>query len=172
MALAPEVTTSQVTCSYGARASGSAAVTVRNPADGGGAATYSVVLGTRTRTATAVDGEAATLAISGLPPGLLPGSVSGSDGTSAVYSTQVPTCPRYEGVRVHLTKLAHHRLRIGLDNTRNAFATRFRLEVGSDRSPHVVAATASGRVRVRLLRVTRIRVYVDGHRVAQARVSP
>jgi hypothetical protein len=172
VALAPEVTTSQVTCSYGARASGSAAVTVRNPADGAGAAGYSVVLGTRTRTATVVDGEAATLAISGLPPGLLPGSVSGSDGTSAVYSTQVPACPRYEGVRVHLTKLTHHRLRIGLDNTRNAVATRFRLEVGSDRSPHVVAATASGRVRVRLLRVTRIRVYVDGHRVAQARVSP
>ncbi|MFZ2012445.1 MAG: hypothetical protein WAV00_01315 [Nocardioides sp.] len=172
VALAPAVTTSQIICSNGARASGSAAVTVRNPADGAGGATYPVVLGTRTRTGTAVDGAAVTLAMSGLPPGLLPGRVAGSDGTSAVYSAQVPTCPRYEGVRVHLTKLAHHRLRIGLDNTRNAVATRFRLEVGSDRSPHVVAATASGRVRVRLLRVTRIRVYVDGHRVAQARVRP
>ena len=127
VALAPEVTTSRIACSYGARATGSAAVTVRNPADGAGAASYSVVLGTRTRTATAADGAAVTVAMSGIPPGTVAGSVGGSDDTSAVYSVRVPTCPRYQGVRVHLQKVAPHRLRIGLDNT----ATRSRPGSGS-----------------------------------------
>jgi hypothetical protein len=172
VALAPEVSVTKVGCSYGALASGSASVTVGNPDDGVGTASYSVVLGTRTRTGSAADGAAVTLSMSGLPPGPVPGSVAGSDGTSAVYSVQVPTCPRYQGVRVHLHKPAPHRLRIGLDNTRNAVATRFGLEVGSDRSPHVVAAASSGGVRVRLHRLTRIRVYVGGHLVAHAWVRP
>src|SRR4029079_4324315 len=123
MPLAPEVSTTGVRCSYGARASGSADLTVGNPADGAGAATYTLALGTRTATGTAADGADLALTVSGLPPGMATGSVSGSDGTSAVFSVGVPTCPRYQGVRVRLRTLAQHRLRIGLDNTRNATAT-------------------------------------------------
>lgn len=170
--LAPVVTATQVRCSYGARTSGSADLTVANPADGAGDATYSVALGARTGTGAAADGADLALTVSGLPPGTAQGSVSGSDGTSTVFSLDVPTCPRYTGVRVHLRKLAGHRLRIGLDNTRNAVATRFRIEIGHDRTPRLVAAAASGRVRVRLHRATRVRVYVGDHLVARARVSP
>jgi hypothetical protein len=170
--LAPVVTTTQVRCSYGARASGSVDLTVSNPADGAGTAAYSLALGARTSTGSAADGADLALTVSGLPPGAAPGSVSGSDGTSAVFSVDVPTCPRYEGVRVHLRMVAHHHLRIDLDNTRNAVATRFRIEIGHDGTPRLVAAAASDRVRVRLHRATLVRVHVGDHLVARAWVRP
>src|SRR5262249_2942681 len=53
IALDPEVTIDQTACSFGARASGSADLTVSNPVDGAGPATYSVTVGTKTGTATA-----------------------------------------------------------------------------------------------------------------------
>jgi hypothetical protein len=120
----------------------------------------------------AADGSNATTTVTDLPAGSGVVGVTGSDGSSAALTIDVPTCPRYQGVRVKLRKLTHHRLRIVLDNTRNAAATRFRVEVGTAKAPHVVAAADTTRLRVRLYRVTRVRVYVDGHLVAHARVRP
>jgi hypothetical protein len=171
-ALSPVVTTSGVTCSFGTRASGSAELTITNPADGAGEATYSVALVSRTAAASAADGSSVTLDLSALPPGPASGSVSGSDGSSATFAVDVPTCPRYEGVRVHLRVLRHHRVRILLDNTRNGAATLFRIRVGAATAPHLVAAARSATLRLPFHHATRIRVSVTGHVVARARVGP
>ena len=171
--LAPRVSLSGVTCSYGARATGAVSVAVANPDDGVGTATYSLTIGSRTAvTGGTADGRTATETLTRLPAGLARGTVSGSDGTSAVFDLDVPVCPRFTGVRVHLRAVAAHRVRIILDNTRNAVATRFRIHIGSDTSRHRVAAMASDRTSARLHGVTRVRVYVGDHLVARARMSP
>lgn len=164
---------SDVACSYGTRATGSVSVAVSNPGDGAGTATYSVAVGTRSAATGAVaDGGGGSVRINGVAGGPHTGSVAGSDGTSAVFPVEVPTCPRYEGVRVGVHKLADHRLRVRLDNTRNAHATRFRIVVGGAASRHGVGAADVSTVRKPLHRVTRVRVYVGQHLVARARLRP
>jgi hypothetical protein len=87
-----------------------------------------------------------------------------------VFTVDVPTCPRYQGVRVRLRTLIRHRLRIVLDNTRNAASTRFRVEIGTAKAPHLVGAADTAALEVRLHRSTTVRVYVGDHLVARARV--
>jgi len=169
----PEVSVSAVACSYGARATGSVSLAVTNPADGAGAATYSVAVGSRSVATDAVaDGGDGQVTVTGLPGGSQGGSVQGSDGTSAAFPLEVTTCPAYEGVRVAIRKVADHRLRVRLDNSRNSAATRFRLVVGERTGRHRVPAAEVQKVKARLWRVTVIRVYVRDHLVGRARLRP
>ncbi|HEX4686124.1 MAG TPA: CAP domain-containing protein [Nocardioides sp.] len=169
----PEVSVSAVACSYGARATGSVSLAVTNPADGAGAATYSVAVGSRSVATDAVaDGGDGQVTVTGLPGGSQGGSVQGSDGTSAAFPLEVTTCPAYEGVRVAIRKVADHRLRVRLDNSRNSAATRFRLVIGERTIRHRVPATEVQKVKARLWHAAVVRVYVGDHLVGRARLRP
>jgi hypothetical protein len=170
---APEVSISDVGCSYGTRATGSVSLAVTNPADGGGTATYSVVVGDRSAaTGQVADGGGGSASVTGIPGGAQDGSVAGSDGTSAVFPLDVPTCPAFQGVRVAIRKAAAHRLRVRLDNVRNAQATHFRVVLGGDATRHRVPAAEARKVESPLHRLTRVRVYVGQHLVARDRLRP
>jgi hypothetical protein len=170
---APDVAIGGVACSYGMRATGSVSLAVTNPADGAGAATYSVAVGARSAATGAVpDGSEAAVTVTGLPNGSQDGTVAGSDGTSALFPVEVPTCPAYQGVRVAITKVAPHRLRVRLDNSRNARSTRFHLVIGGDTGWKRVPSADVAKVGAPLRHLTRVRVYVGEHRVARARLDP
>jgi hypothetical protein len=168
---APQVQVGGTTCSFGARASGSATVSVTNPADGAGATTYTVAVGARAAQGFAADDTTTSVRLIDLPAGQDAGSVTGTDGTAAAFAVSVPTCPRYLGTRVYLHRLAHHRWRIVLDNTRNAAATRFTLEVAKSRTGRVVAAAATSRVGLRLYRTRTVAVFVGTHLIRRARLG-
>ena len=172
VALSPVVTTSATTCSYGARAGGSVTLAVGNPADGTGPATYTVTVdGSQVVSDSVTDGATTELRVGGLPPGSSTAGISGSDGSATEVDVAVPTCPRYQGVRVGIRVLTHRHVRVTLDNRRNAGATRFRIEAGHQAYRRTVAAQASDRLRIQVARRTStIRVYVGGHRVARVRL--
>lgn len=173
VAESPEVSVSDVSCSYGTRATGSVSLAVTNPADGAGPATYSVAVGARAAVTGAVaDGNDGNVAVTGLLGGSHEGTVAGSDGTSAMFPLDVPTCPAYEGVRVAIRKPAVHRLRVRLDNSRNSHETQFRVLLGGDTTRHRVPAADVRKVGAPLHRVTLVRVYVGQHLVARARLHP
>jgi hypothetical protein len=167
------VSISDVACSYGTRATGSVSLAVTNPADGAGTATYSVAVGARSAdTGMVADGSGGSVTVAGLPGGSHGGRVAGSDGSSAVFPLDVPTCPAYEGVRVAIRKPAAHRLRVRLDNSRNSRATHFRVVLGEDATRHRVPAADVRKVGAPLHRLTLVRVYVGQHLVARARLHP
>jgi hypothetical protein len=172
VALSPVVTTSATTCSYGARAGGSVTLAVGNPADGTGPATYTVTVdGSQVVSDSVTDGATTELRVGGLPPGSSTAGISGSDGSATEVDVAVPTCPRYQGVRVGIRVLTHRHVRVTLDNRRNAGATRFRVEAGHQAYRRTVAAQASDRLRTQVARrASTIRVYVGGHRVARVRL--
>ena len=160
---------SDVSCSYGTRATGSVSLAVTNPADGAGPATYSVAVGARAAVTGAVaDGNDGNVAVTGLLGGSHEGTVAGSDGTSATFPLDVPTCPAYEGVRVAIRKPAVHRLRVRLDNSRNSHETQFRVLLGGDTTLYRVPRLTFGRSGRRSIELAPVRVYVGQHLVARA----
>jgi hypothetical protein len=165
----PVVSRTGVHCSYGNRTSGRLSLAIGNPSDGAGAATYAVTVASRAVDTTPVaDGSSILSAVSGLPAGTSAGRISGSDGSTAAFSVRVPTCPAYQGVRVQVRRVSAHRVRIRLDNARNATATGFRVKVGGVLSRHRVAGGAVRIVHAAVHGSTRVRVYVGRHLVAHA----
>ena len=168
---APGVSVSAAACSYGTRSTGSASLLVTNPADGAGTATYTVSIGDRSAGVTVADGGSGSVTVAGLPAGAQDGSLAGSDGTTTAFSIAVPTCPACQGVRVSIRKITGHRVRVRLDNTRNARATTFRIVVGTDGTRHRVPAAGTDTVTKRLRGAVRVRVYVGRHLVARERLG-
>ena len=174
VAESPEVSVSDVSCSYGTRATGSVSLAVTNPADGAGPATYSVAVGARAAVTGAVadgnDGNVRRDRPSGWFTRGHRRRVGRDIGDVPPRRADLPRLRRSYGSRSGNPPSTG--FACGLDNSRNSHETQFRVLLGGDTTRHRVPAADVRKVGAPLHRVTLVRVYVGQHLVARARLHP
>lgn len=162
-----------VVCSNTNGHTGSLEVTISNPDEGAGPASYQVTAAKETqRSPSVADGASTSVAFNRLPAGSLDLAIVGSDGSSQNFSVRVPGCPAYTAVRVHFGTL-HRRARyipVSLDNSANAQPTTFVVRgTGVQRVSVKMPGAATRRIHVRVARhhFIDMQILVNHHQVAR-----